>query len=1142
MRNPLLAIVLFCFISFEAQSQYENIEFTHYSVNEGLSQNTVEDIIQDESGFIWFATQDGLNRFDGINFKKYYFKINDKNSLSNNYVKSLYEDKLGNLWIGTYGGGLNKFDKKDSFKRYTYDKNNLGSISDNVVYSILQSSDSILWLGTKNGLNRFNMVTDHFERFTVSSQNSTSISNDVVYCIEKSNHQDEIWVGTRDGLNRFNLKTKKNTRYKDDKNGLTDDDIRTLYLDEAGDLWVGTKLGGLFLKKKGSEQFKQISLDPGRSGKSYIRKIYPDDNGGLWIGTFGNGLFHLDATHKVQYHKRNGPKEELGISDNRIVSIYKDNSNNYWLGTHEGGVNVFNTTSKKFRHYKHEQGNPSSLSHNSINYIYQDSKGEIYIANDLGVDILKEDEKSNEVSFHKIIKSESGLPDDRAWILFEDSENDLWVGLWNYGLSKFNRKTGELTSYINDPKDPQSISTNFVESIAEDKYGNLWLGLIGDGGLNVFDKKTQKFKRYRNETGRVHSLSNDRVHAVFVDSKDRIWIGTDYGLNLYQAGLDNFRHFKYKEDDSLSLNYNIIRIIFEDKDGVLWIGTGGGGISKMIEDKAGDIGFKSYTTDHGLPNNNIAGILQDDFGDIWISTYQGVAKFNPITEQFTNYGKADGLQGQEFIRRSAYKVSDGRLFLGGHNGLNVFHPKKIKVDSFMPNVNLTSVEVLHNGNHVHKDIHSDTLIIHYNDYLISFEVAAMDFTAIEKNQYAYQLEGFDQDWVYNKNRRHFSYTNLPPGNYQLRVKATNSDGVWSDNELKVFVQVVPPFWLTNWFRLLIIVLVAFVIYGYVKWRTYKLSSSKMKLEKLVKERTKEITIANNSLVKNQTIVNSQKDKIIQQNNEISEKNKIIQKQNDDLRLSNLQLEEMVEERTRELKDTNRELFAANHELDTFFYKASHDLKGPVSTIMGLVYLALKESRDSKAMIYFQKIQTTAEHMAKILFNLQKINKLKQKELSIQSHNLREIFEEALKDNIPDNADTEQFIDLSFKGFENNTEIISDNVLLNIIFSNLFSNALKFSKKSKKATVHVSFEKDNRNNQYRILFEDFGIGISEETIESIFDMFFVANENNKGFGLGLYSVRMAVKKLGGTVHVDPSFQNSSCFVIELPIPYYQKSYA
>ncbi|MGM0581737.1 MAG: two-component regulator propeller domain-containing protein [Bacteroidota bacterium] len=1134
MRFLYLLIVQFLIFPTWAQNHLENTDFKNLNVNDGLSQNIVEAIFQDSDGFLWLGTQDGLDRYDGRDFITYNYRIDNENSISNNYIKVIKEDDNGYLWVGTYGGGLNKFDKKSTFQRFLRDRNNPNSISNNVVYNIHQLNDSIYWIGTKDGLNKFNIRTEKFTN-RYSQEEFPVLSHPVVYSISSSNQENEIWVGTRKGLNRVNTRTYEVEEYTAGDNGLVDDDIRDLYLDHKGNLWIATKLGGLNYKPKGQDKFRQIDLKLNSGNNVYARKLYPNETGGVWLGTFGRGLFHIDNNFKVLHQFVKDKSKPKGISSNNIVEIFKDEASNYWFGTHGDGVATFNSKIKKFRHLQSRSEDENSLSHNAVNYIFQDSRNDIYIANDAGIDLLTEE--GQDFKFQQIISSESDFPDDRAWLLFEDSENILWVGLWNFGLSKYNRDTGELTSYRNIPGDSTSITTNFIESIAEDNEGKLWIGLLGDGGLVVFDKEKEVFKRYLHDPTNSSSLANNRVHVVFIDSKSRIWIGTDNGLDLYNPETDSFKHFRYDKSDSLSLNYNVIRTIIEDKNNNIWVGTGGGGFAKIIEGNS-KVQFKTYSKDDGLANNNIAGIEVDNNGNLWITTYKGMSFFNPETEEFKNYDETDGLQGDEFVRRSIAKVKDGRIFAGGFNGLNVFNPNDIKPNEYEPKLNIVSVDVISkDGKKEINDYNLDSLILGHTDYLLSFEVASSDLTAGKKSQFAYKLEGFDNDWIYNKNRRHFSYTNLPAGEYNLKIKATNSDGIWSDNLLEIFVKVKPPFWGTIWFRVVAVVVFALLLFLYIQFRIRYLKISRKKLQEKVRERTAELELSNSELIKNQSVVNKQKEEISLQNKEIAQKNSIIQKQNDDLKLTNLQLEEMVDERTKELREANDDLQIAKHEFDTFFYRAAHDLKGPVSTILGLCYLALKESDEDTALFYFQKVNETAERMSGILFNLQKINKLKQQKVEVKSNNLYQTIQQAIVENIPDNEDWEQFIDLELNGADANTEILSDPVHLRIIFSNLIDNAIKFAKGAEKPKIIIDFEKVGKENSYKILFEDHGVGINKEVRDKIFNMFYVANDYKKGFGLGLYSVKMAVRKLGGIIKLDEN--HKSRFIIEIPIPYNQE---
>ncbi|WP_340153265.1 two-component regulator propeller domain-containing protein [uncultured Marivirga sp.] len=1132
MKFLYLLIVQFLTFQLFAQNQLKNTDFRTLTVNDGLSQNIVEAIYQGNSGFLWLGTQDGLNRFDGQNFVSYNYKIDDSTSLSNNYVKDIIEDNKGNLWIATYGGGLNKFDKKSSFEHFTYD-NSRNSISDNVIYTICQLSDSIFWIGTKKGLNKFNIITEEFTNLKTTSKTFPKLHNPVVYCISRAKNDEEIWVGTREGLHKVNVKTFEVQQFLKGDNGLSDDDIRDLFFDSNGTLWVATKFGGLFYRTENSQQFESIDLKFKGENSVYARKIYPNEEGGVWLGTFGSGLFYVDQNFETKYHFQEEKYNLKALPSNNVVEIFQDNSSNYWLGTHGGGISSFNLNQKKFDLYQPNEKDPYSISDDAVNYIFEDSEGDIYVANDAGIDVVIEEE--GQLKFQQIISSNSGLPDDRGWVVFEDSESLLWVGLWNFGLSKYNRDTGELKSYMHIEEDTNSITTNFIESIAEAPDGKLWIGLLGDGGLAVFDKETENFKNYLHDSNQSNSLSNNRVHKILVDSKERIWLATDFGLDLYRPNTDDFQHFRYNKNDTNSINYNVIRTIEEDSNQDIWIGTGGGGFAKMIESNESII-FKSYTKEDGLVNNNITGITEDLQGNLWITTYKGISFFNPRTEEFKNYDVSDGLQGEEFVRRSITTLKDGRIFAGGFNGLNVFDPSEIKSSYFQPGINIVEIDIVsENGKKTITDFTVDSLLLDHQDYLLSMEIATTDLSSDDKNEYAYFLEGFDKDWIYNKNRRHFSFTNLPDGEYNLKIRGTNADGKWSSKVKEIYIKVDPPFWSTTWFRVLTIIAVLILLLTYIQLRIRFLKSQRRKLQSKVEERTLELEDANKSLIENQSLVIHQKEEISEQNKEIEYKNAIIQKQNDDLKLSNLQLEEMVDERTKELREANNDLKIAKHEFDTFFYRAAHDLKGPVSTILGLCYLAMKETDEEASKFYFNKVNETAERMNNILFNLQKINKLKLQKVEVQVYNIRDLIIEASKENIPDNEEWQQFIDIELK--TDDYEILTDSTHIKVVFSNLINNSIKFTKRGEKPKISIEFTKNSKENAYQIVFKDSGLGIDPELKDQIFNMFFVATEHKRGIGLGLYSVKLAVSKLGGEIHLEDD--KPASFRIELPIPHYQR---
>lgn len=1150
----LLFASVFCTAQAQQPSYKTKIDFERLNIDNGLSQNIVEVIFQDNYGFVWFGSQDGLNRFDGHNYKYFHHSPHDTLSISNNYVKAIAQTDPSYLWIGTYGGGLNKFDlSSETFTAYTKNSYNKTKLPDNVIYTILPDGDSVLWLGTKAGLVKFNHITERVESFSHTKNNSSSISDNTVYSL-LIDRKGVLWVGTKHGLNKVADRHKPTFEQyytSDSPTSLNCDDIRVLYEGMDGKIWIGTHSGGInYLSPDDNKFYNHLNMPILKLSNNYVRAILQDRKDRLWVGTFGGGLYKLDLKNKRSIVYKNSKSNAKSISDDKIVALGTDQSASIWAGTHGGGVNRFSPDAQRFQLYSHQPDDPHSLICNTINVMAETQDRVMLIGTDQGLNraIKTFHNDHYDLSFDQDnwMKRFDGK---RIWSMYIDKEGDIWVAVWEEGVYVFERDSKQLKFNLrHTPHSNRSLTTNYVEAMHEDHEGNVWLGMIGDGGLCIYNKKTKQVSHWKHDPDNENSLSNDRIHDICQDDQGRMWIATDFGLNLWKGEGNNFDHFKSKLNQANSINFNIIRDIFQARDSALWIGTGGGGINKLIE-RDGEITFEKYIVSDGLANNNIGKIQEDDNGCLWISTFQGLSKFNVEKQKFHNYGLSDGLQGLEFMINSAFRDSDGLIYFGGSNGLNVFNPNDIRESEFIPPVIFTGIEVIgKKGNRIINSNFISHITLSPQDYLVNFEYAGLDFNDIQKVQFMYKLEGLDNEWIAVANRRFLVFTNLPAGDYTLRIRSANKDGVWDTKGVSLAIEVQPAIWETLWFKLLTGFIFILIIAIYIRLRLHTLRKTKHRLEAMVFDRTKELEMANAKILKQNFLVNekneeiknnleeieSQRDDISSKNKELLEAQEIINQQNISLKQLNIQLEDLVEERTRALKDSNIELRAVNRELDTFFYKASHDLKGPVATILGLCHIADKDASDEKMKVYISKINNTANHMNKVLFNLHKLNKIKLHKILPVPIKISDFFHDSLKEIIP--AEEERsFIDFMVNN-HSQTQIITDLTLLAIVCENLISNAVRYTKSNHHPQIHIEIIDDTSDNNYlNIFFKDKGIGVEEAYKDKIFDMFFVGQEHNHGLGLGLYSAKMALKKLNGSISLLEEPDDDYTTVIKIVLP-------
>ena len=836
------------------QAQQNPIKFEHVSIQQGLSQSTVSCILQDKKGFMWFGTEDGLNRYDGYNFIIYKNEGLDKTSLSDSYILSLYEDKSGVLWIGTYSGGLNKFDRENGrFVHYKHVPGSTDTLSNNMVQSIYEDSKGTLWIGTYDGLNKFDRENERFTQYKHDHANPSSISHNRITVIHED-RRGTLWIGTEGGgLNRYDPEKGKFahwTHQEGNPDSLSNDVVQTIYEDKSGLLWIGTNTGlNSFDRKR--EKFTSYTHDPDNSqslSHNRIGSILEDKTGALWIGTYGGGLNRFDPENGRFARWLHEPGNSKSLNNNQVLSIYEDRTGLIWIGTFGGGVNRFNPEKSQFAYWANEPGNPNSLSHNFALSIFEDRDGTLWIGTDGGG--LNRFEREKNAFEHWVNQpgNPHSLSNNRVRAIHEDRFGMLWVGTYD-GLNRFDKTTGTFTRFKHDPSNPNSISHDYVRAIYEDRFGMLWVGTFG--GVNKYNPQTEKFTSYIHDPENPASLSHDRVVSICEDrGEGTLWFGTGNGLNRFDRETQQFTHWVNEPGNSHSLSNNRVQSIYEDRNNTLWIGTYGGGLNRFDRKEERFINFNEKD---GLPNDVVYGILEDDEGNLWLSTNKGISRFNPQDETFRNYDINDGLQSDEFNSGAYHKNKYGEMFFGGINGFNAFFPGNVKANLHIPSVVITNFQIFNKSVPIGKRPDGRTILsksitetkkisLSHKDRVLSFEFAALHFVSPEKNEYAYMLKGFEKEWNYVGDRRFASYTNLTPGHYVFRVKGTNNDGVWNEEGVSIGITITPPFWKTLWFQGVAAIGFLLILYAAYQVRTRAIRERAKELEKNIKERTSELQL------------------------------------------------------------------------------------------------------------------------------------------------------------------------------------------------------------------------------------------------------------------------------------------------------------
>ena len=825
--------------------QANSTNLIHILSENGLSQNTVHDILQDNEGFIWFATEDGLNKYDGYNFTVYKNSQEDKNSISDNFIWTIFEDRSGTLWIGTNSGGLCKFDReRERFISYKNNSGDTNSLILNNVRTICEDGEGYIWVGTENGLDRFDKKKNVFIHYKHDPNNVNSLSNNVVLAIFEDSDGD-LWIGSDGGLDKFDKKNNRFFNYSfdpDNVNSLSNNVVLSIYQDKQGYLWIGTLKGLTKFDKKSGKFFRYIinNSEVNSFNSNRINSVIEDETGVLWIGT-ENGLFQLNQlTNKFSNVKPSSFPVNSFLNDNDILSLFEDYSGLIWVGTAENGIIKYDKERIKFKHYKHDPFNNNSLSNNTIRSIYQDDGGTLWIGT-LGGGLNRFEPGSNKfLHYENHTGDKFSLSDNTISAIYKDSHGFLWIGTWEGGLNRTIKPYKNLVSRnlkfihykngISKKVRNQNLSSNLIQIVYEDSKKRLWIGT--GAGLDLYDRKKNGFINFTNDPNNSNSLSSNQVQSCILEDRNgNLWIGTWNGLNkISSSDLINvfkdpasvkFERYRFRQDNPNSLSDERIISAYEDKEGNLWFGTYGGGLNELSSEqqKTGGGKFIDYTSEDGLPSNIIYRIEADNKGNLWLSTDNGISMFNPEKKMFRNYDASDGLQGNQFFWGASCKGKNGELYFGGTNGFNVFDPEQLKNNNHIPPVVITSFQILN------KPVDIDTedsplkrsitltkeIELSYSQGVFSFEFAALDYTIPGKNRYAYMMEGFDNSWIYSKNRRYVTYTNLDPGRYIFKVKGSNNDGVWNEKGAEITITILPPLWRTWWFLTIAVLLIGSII-------------------------------------------------------------------------------------------------------------------------------------------------------------------------------------------------------------------------------------------------------------------------------------------------------------------------------------------
>ncbi|NPA36492.1 MAG: hypothetical protein GXO47_06550 [Chlorobi bacterium] len=1069
-------------------------------MRDGLSQSSVYSIYQDEYGFMWFGTFDGLNRYDGKTVTTYMAQVgvDTIRSISHGTINTLTGDKNGNLFIGTYGGGLNVLDLQTYRFKY-YMASDSSSLMDNYINNLLYVNDTTLWIATNAGISRFNISKGTFVNYPFPLIDGKLSRINALALYVDGDKENELWIGTLgDGLFRLDQKTGKFSRFENRISGkyfMARNYIRDIKEFDDCTMLLSTKFG-LFLFDTEKEEFREYKLN----GKS-VNKIAKDKNGDYWITSALYGLFRISKEGKITEF-RNNPLDERSFPDNRLHGIYCDNRGNIWVGGNNRGAIYIDLRGKPFTTVYSVPNRPS-IPDNSVFELVEDVEGKIWIGSERGLSVWnREDNSFEDVNYDLPGEHVSG---GAVWNMFLEDGRYMWIAT-SVGAIRYDTRTKESTLYRKS-NDENSLVFDDVNSIIKDDNGYIWLATVN--GVSRLDTKTNTFYNYIAD-GSEGSINHSQVWSLYKDSKSRIWLTTVNGFCLYEPASDKFITYRFPEGRDGILS-NDISSMYEVGDDKFLLATSKG--ISVFDSNKGKI-VKNIGIKEGLPNPYIYRFLENK-NTIWASSNKGLVVIDKNTfKVIDKYFEQDGLQSNEF-NTAALKCSDGYFLFGGVAGITGFYPDSIHKSDFRPPIYLTGISIMgeeitmedtinsENVKFVKNIISASAIAFAPEEKIFSIRFSALDYSNPERIEYYYRLMPMSEEWISLGERNFVTFANLPAGKYNLEVKSTNGDGILCNNVKSVKIIIKPPFWRKTWVIVAEIILLILLVYLFYRYRTYKYKKEKEKLERLVKNRTIEIA-----------------------------------KQKEKIERFALELEEKVKERTTELEQAKIQAEESDKLKTAFLSNMSHEIRTPMNAIIGFSELLASSglSEDERRM-YANMVKTNSDSLLTLLNDIIDISMIESGQLKLKYSNVdvKKIMEDTYVNFSESGVLAEK------KGlrliFNNDVDdkivIYTDYYRLQQILNNLIGNAQKFTHEG---VVEIGYKKNN--NEVVFFVKDTGIGISEENLQKIFNRFYKKGDTGKvlyaGNGLGLTITKNLIEALNGRIWVESEEGKGSVFYFTLPL--------
>jgi ligand-binding sensor domain-containing protein/signal transduction histidine kinase len=828
LSNTALLIGLFC-VSVVAQTP--KLSFTHLSVADGLSHADVRAIAQDRQGFMWFGTWlGGLNRYDGYTFKVYKHDDQDDRSLGCDSIYALHVDRAGVLWVAT-NDGVDRYDRDtDSFVHYRHRANDPTSLPAYAAGFLVEDESGTLWVGSAGGLSRLDRTSGRFFSYRLNPNDRTSSGGTDVRSVCLDATTGLLWVGTwHEGVSVLDRSTGRFTRYKSNPNdpaSLSSDDIWDISQDRTGSLWISTNIGLNRFDRQTHTffRYRHDPRNPASLSDDYVTMTYEDRAGRFWVAT-NNGLNLMDRAHGTFTRYLHDPNDSSSLSSNVVNAhaLYADASGALWIGMRSTGVDRLAGGPERFTTYRHNSQDAKSPGNNVVTALEIDSSGALWIGTEAGLDRF---DGQTFAHYSANPNDPRRLSPGPERVVAQDSHGTVWTGTYGGGLD---RLEGQYARHFrHDPRNSDSPANDLISTLVADAKGGLWIAVHGKG-MDYFDGR--HFTHFPADPGNPAGLPGAYVLPLLVDRHGMLWIGANNsGLVRFDTHTRKFTTYLMDPTQPGSQAANWVGDVYSDGASI-WVASLTGLF--RFDPETGKF-TRHYVEKDGLANNSVVGVIGDAQGNIWVSTAKGLSRFDPRTESFRNYDVFDGLQGNEFYPLCHARASDGRLFFGGVNGFTAFYPDKLVDNPTPPPVVLTGFELFNKpvkiggqDSPLRQAIHVATgITLRHEQSVFRFQFAALNYTAPQKNRYAYKLDGVDQDWQYTDATRRFAtYTNLDHGDYTFRVKASNNDGVWNEQGVALHVRILPPWWSTLWFRALALASILLSI-----WCAYQLRVRRLRRE------------------------------------------------------------------------------------------------------------------------------------------------------------------------------------------------------------------------------------------------------------------------------------------------------------------------